>query len=132
MTAKLGARAFAFALAFLLTTISVTWAADQTITLELGAGSAVVLERPFKTVLIGDPNVVDVQTESGRSVILKPLNLGATNLVFIDERGIAITNVRILVCSAKARFELRAKTNPIASERTHRLMGTDHVRFGSN
>jgi Flp pilus assembly secretin CpaC len=61
MTAKLGARAFAFALAFLLTTISVTWAADQTITLELGAGSAVVLERPFKTVLIGDPNVVDVQ-----------------------------------------------------------------------
>ena len=100
MTAKLGA--FAFALAFLLTTISVTWAADQTITLELGAGSAVVLERPFKTVLIGDPNVVDVQTQSGLSVILKPLNLGATNLVFIDERGIAITNVRILVCSAGA------------------------------
>jgi Flp pilus assembly secretin CpaC len=102
MTAKLGARSFALALAFLVTTISVTWAADQTITLELGAGSPFVLERPFKTVLIGAPDVVDVQTLSERSALLKPLNPGATNLVFIDEGGIAITNVRILVCSAGA------------------------------
>jgi len=100
MTVKLGARAFAFALAFLVTTISAAWAADRTITLELGAGSAVVLERPYKTVLIGDPDVVDVQPQGERSALLKPLNLGATNLVFIDEAGIAIANVRILVCSA--------------------------------
>jgi Flp pilus assembly secretin CpaC len=102
MTAKPGIRAFALALAFVVTTISVTWAADQTITLELGAGSAVVLERPYKTVLIGDPDVVDVQTLSERSALLKPLNPGATNLVFIDEAGIAIANFRILVCSAAA------------------------------
>ena len=39
---------------------------------------------------------------SDRSVILEPLNPGATNLVFVDERSIAISNVRILVCSASA------------------------------
>lgn len=102
MTAKLSASAVALGLALLLTTISATRAADQTITLTLGTGSALALERPFKTVLIGDPNVVNVHTHNDRSVILEPLNLGATNLVFVDERSIAITNVTILVCNAGA------------------------------
>ena len=95
-------RACVVAAALLLTTISATWAADQTITLRLGAGSALALERPFKTVMIGDPRVVDVQTRDDRSVLLEPLSLGATNLVFVDEKSIAITNVRILVCDAGA------------------------------
>jgi len=95
-------RACILGVTLLLTTNTVTWAADRTITLKLGAGSAFMLERPFKTVLIGDPDVVDVHTHNDRSVILEPLNLGATNLIFVDERSIAITNVRILVCSAGA------------------------------
>ena len=95
-------RACVLEVALLLTTVSTTWAADQTITLKLGAGSPLALERPFKTVLIGDPDIVDVHTRNDRSVILEPLNPGATNLVFVDERSIAITNVRILVCSAGA------------------------------
>jgi hypothetical protein len=95
-------RAFLVGVTLLLTTNSVTRAADRTITLKLGAGSAFELQRPFKTVLIGDPDIVDVHTRSDRSVILEPLNPGATNLVFVDDRSIAITNVRILVCSAGA------------------------------
>ena len=95
-------RACALELALLLTTVSATWAADQTITLKLGAGSPLALERPFKTVLIGDPDIVDVHTGSDRSVMLQPLNPGATNLIFVDERSIAITNVRILACNAGA------------------------------
>jgi Flp pilus assembly secretin CpaC len=93
----------AVAFAFLLTKISVTWAADQTIVLRLGVGSPLLLKKPFKTVLIGDPNVVDVHTHSDLSVLLEPLNLGATNLIFVDERSIAITNVRILVCAGAIR-----------------------------
>jgi Flp pilus assembly secretin CpaC len=95
-------RACILGVTLLLTTNSVTWAADRTITLKLGAGSELMLERPFKTVLIGDPDVVDVHTHDDRSVILEPLNPGATNLIFVDERSIAITNVRILVSSAGA------------------------------
>jgi Flp pilus assembly secretin CpaC len=102
MTAKLSASAVALGLALLLTTISATRAADQTITLTLGIRSALALERSFRTVLIGDPNVVNVHTHNDRSVILEPLNLGATNLVFVDERSIAITNVTILVCNPGA------------------------------
>jgi Flp pilus assembly secretin CpaC len=102
MTTRLRAHRFAFALKVLLATTAASWATDQTITLTLGSGSTLLLERPFKTVLIGDPNVVDVVTRDDRSVIFEPLNPGATNVVFIDERSIAITNVGILVCEAGA------------------------------
>jgi len=84
-------------LIMLLTTISIACTADQTITLRLGAPMALALERPFKTVLIGDPNIVDVRTLNDRRVTLQPLNLGTTNLIFVDEGSIAITNVRIVV-----------------------------------
>jgi Flp pilus assembly secretin CpaC len=102
MPGRLRARGFAFALSVFLITITASWATDQTITLTLGTGSAFLLERRFKTVLIGDPNVVDVVTRGERSVIFEPLNPGATNVVFVDERSIAIINVGILVCKASA------------------------------
>jgi len=48
----------------------------KTIMLTLGAGSQLLLERPFKSVLIGNLNVVDVQNLTGSSVILRPLKIG--------------------------------------------------------
>jgi Flp pilus assembly secretin CpaC len=100
MAATLRVRAYLLALVLLLTTIPVACAADQTITLRLGAKTGLALERPFETVLIGDPNIVDVNTLSERRVTLEPLSLGATNLIFVDKRSITITNVRILVLGA--------------------------------
>ena len=102
MIAKLGIPAFALGLVLLLTANSASQAADQTIALTLGAESALALARPYKTVLIGDPDIVDVHTRNDRSVMLEPLHPGATNLIFVDESSIAITNVRVLVCSAGA------------------------------
>ncbi len=77
-------------------------AARPSVTLELGAGSTVLLERPFATVLIGNPDVINVQTQTERSVLLKPLSPGATNVVFIDEQGMVITNLAIIVRNARA------------------------------
>jgi Flp pilus assembly secretin CpaC len=81
----------------LLSPISPACAADQTVILSLGAGSTLELARPFNTVLMADSNIVDVLTQSDRSVVLRPLNPGATNVIFLDEASIAIINVRILV-----------------------------------
>jgi len=71
-------------------------------TLTLGTTTALSIGRPFKTVLIGDPNVVDVVTRDDRSVTFEPIATGATDVIFIDEKSIVITNVRILVCDAGA------------------------------
>jgi Flp pilus assembly secretin CpaC len=97
MTVNL-ARLFAVASALQLVAAPVTCAADQTIALRLGIGSPLSLDRSFETVLIGDPDVVDVHTRNDRSVMLEPLNPGATNLIFVDAKSIAIANIRILVC----------------------------------
>lgn len=75
---------------------------SSSVTLELGVGSTVMLERPYKTVLLDNPDVIEVQAQNGRSVILKALSPGSTNLVFIDEQGIVITNLAILVRNARA------------------------------
>jgi Flp pilus assembly secretin CpaC len=77
-------------------------AAQPNVTLELGAGSTFMLERPFKAVLIGNPEVVDVKTRSDRSVQIEPLNSGTTNLIFIDEQDRVITNLTVVVRSARA------------------------------
>jgi Flp pilus assembly secretin CpaC len=52
-------------------------------------------------VLIGDPAVIDFQVQDGRSVLLKPLAAGATNLVFVDEQGMVITNLTVVVRNAQ-------------------------------
>jgi Flp pilus assembly secretin CpaC len=95
-------RSFVLGMLLLISTNCVTRAADRSVTLMLGAGAALEVERPFKTVMVGDPDIVDVYARTDRSVTLEPLNPGTTNLVFVDERSIAISNVRILVCSAGA------------------------------
>ena len=93
-------RASALGLALLLTSISMS-RADETITLTLGRGSTFRVSEPFKTVLIGNPDVVDVQTQDDRSVILKALKLGASNIIFLNRQSIAIGNIRVVVSDAQ-------------------------------
>jgi Flp pilus assembly secretin CpaC len=98
MTAIL--RVCVLGLVLLVTQIPGSRAADQTIILKLGTGSTLMLDKPFKLVLIEDENVVEVHTQNERLVVLEALKLGASNLIFVDEKSIAITNVRVLVRDA--------------------------------
>jgi Flp pilus assembly secretin CpaC len=98
MITRLGA--CALGLALFLTPVSMS-RANETIELTLGSGSVFRLSEPFTTVLIGDPDVVDIHTQDDRSVILKALKLGASNIVFLDRQSIAIVNIRVVVCDAQ-------------------------------
>src|SRR5579864_4833118 len=94
----------AIAFAVLAATMSLARATDKTIILAIGTeGTTLMLERPFSTVLIGDPGVVDVLTQGDRSALLQPQGLGGTNIVFLDEGNIAIANLRVVVCGTAAR-----------------------------
>lgn len=95
-------------------TRSATGAQDETLTLMLGARSTLTLERPFDTILIDNPDVVDVRALSDRSVLFEPLNLGTSNVVFLDERNIAIANIRVVVGDARTG---RYRVKPIYAGR---------------
>jgi Flp pilus assembly secretin CpaC len=75
-------------------------AGRASVNLELGARTTLKIDRPFGLVLIGDPRVIDFQAQGTRSLLLKPLGLGTTNLVIVDEDGVVITNLRIVVHNA--------------------------------
>jgi Flp pilus assembly secretin CpaC len=95
MTAIL--RALTFGTALFLATIGASHAADQTVALKLGVKSALVLDRAFDTVLIGDSDIVDVHERDDRSVVLDPRAPGTTNLVFVDGQKIVIANIEVVV-----------------------------------
>jgi Flp pilus assembly secretin CpaC len=75
-------------------------AGRASINLELGFKATLNVERPFSFALIGDPRVIDFQAQGERSLLLKPLGLGTTNLVIVDKEGIVITNLTIVVRNA--------------------------------
>ena len=83
-------------------TRSSTDGVSETLTLMLGAGSTLRLKQPFDTILIDNPDVVDVQALSDQLVLIEPLNLGTSNVVFVDERNIAIANIRVVVRDARS------------------------------
>jgi Flp pilus assembly secretin CpaC len=70
------------------------------VNLALGVMTRLQIDRPFGFVLIGNPHVIDFQTQDERSLLLMPLGLGTTNLVVIDKKGMVITNLTIVVRSA--------------------------------
>jgi Pilus formation protein N terminal region len=65
----------------------------------LGVGSTATFttDRPFKTIHIVDPNIVDAVAETDRSVILVPKSPGATGLTVFDENSGSIGELLIFV-----------------------------------
>ena len=96
-----GLRASVLALLLLLAPIVASRAAAETITIALGTGSVFRLDQPFATVLIGDPNVVDVHAQNDRTVILQALKRGVATIVFVDARSVVIANIRVVVSDAE-------------------------------
>jgi len=72
----------------------------DTLTLTLGfASMPFKLEggKPFTTIQIGDPKIVEAKPVSDHRFILQALAVGTTNIVLLDEKNEAIKNVEIVV-----------------------------------
>jgi len=54
-------------------------------------------DRPFKTIMIGNPKIVDATAQDDRTVILTPHAVGETNIIFLDERNVRVTSINVLV-----------------------------------
>jgi Flp pilus assembly secretin CpaC len=94
-------RACMLGLTLCLVALSASQAFDDTMTIALGTGSLLTLNEPFETVLVGDPQVVDVFPQTDRTVLVKALTRGTSNIVFVDEHSVAIANIRVVVRDAR-------------------------------
>ena len=74
---------------------------DDVVNLAPGGGSQLSLDRPLGTIMIGNPDVVEVELENDRMVVLKALSVGASNVVFLDEQSVVIANIKVVVSDAR-------------------------------
>jgi Flp pilus assembly secretin CpaC len=71
--------------------------AAKTVTLRPNFISTFTTDRPFKTIMIGNPKIVDATAQDDRTVVLTPHAVGETNIIFLDERNVRVTSLNILV-----------------------------------
>ena len=79
----------------------------QTVALKPNFISTFTLDKPFKTVLIGNPKIVDATAQDDRTVVLTPQAVGETNIIFLDERNVQITSINVLVDEGVATSRVR-------------------------
>jgi Flp pilus assembly secretin CpaC len=76
-------------------------ASNDVVNLAPGGGSQLTLDRPFGTIMIGNPDIVEVELENDRMVVLKALSVGASNVVFLDAQSVVIANIKVVVSDAR-------------------------------
>jgi len=95
-------RELVLAAMLLFTTVPGALAQDRAVALGVGSPWRLFLEKPFETVIVGDPKIVDVRTDDDQSIVIEPLKDGVTNLVFVDSHGMVTANVKVSVCEVRA------------------------------
>jgi len=71
--------------------------AAKTVALRPNFISTFTTDRPFKTIMIGNPKIVDATAQDDRTVVLTPHAVGETNIIFLDERNVRVTSINVLV-----------------------------------
>ena len=99
MVAKLGPQFAGVLVAaiFVAATSARAEEAAKTVTLRPNFISTFTTDRPFKTIMIGNPKIVDATAQNDRTVVLTPHAVGETNIIFLDERNVRITSINVLV-----------------------------------
>jgi hypothetical protein len=69
----------------------------QTIVLTQGFSTPIRSGHPFGKISITNPDVVDLVVRTDKSAVLIPRQAGATNIDFVDEKGVEIGNLNIIV-----------------------------------
>lgn len=73
------------------------------------------LEKPAGSVIVGNPNHVNILADSATTLVLIPRLPGATHFTVLDKDGIAIMQRHIIVASPKEKY-LRVRRSCAASD----------------
>jgi len=71
--------------------------AAKTVALRPNFISTFTTDRPFKTIMIGNPKIVDATAQDDRTVVLTPHAVGETNIIFLDKKNVRVTSLNVLV-----------------------------------
>jgi len=69
--------------------------------MRLGVASMYKTEKPFSSVVVGAPSIMEVHVVTDRTMTLVPVALGLTNVLFLDEKGDTVANVEFMVTDGR-------------------------------
>jgi len=102
-------------LALLLSLILVPAVARAAETMEVVLDQATLMKLPDKvsTIVIGNPMIADVATQSGGLVVVTGKGFGATNLIALDRSGTVLLERSILVKGPQGRDTVQVYRGPL-------------------
>jgi hypothetical protein len=69
----------------------------QVLSLTQGYSSTIYVSRPFSTIHITNPDIVDIVLTTDRTATLVPKTAGATNVDFFDNKNMLISGINVIV-----------------------------------
>ena len=98
-----------------LAPITVSPQPTQAVALTQGYSSTIHVARPFSTIHIANPDIVDIVLTTDRSATLVPKTTGATNVDFFDEKNMLISAVNIIVNADEVPGNVKVFDHPAPS-----------------
>ena len=86
--------------------------------MRLGVASMYKTEKPFSSVVVGAPSIMEVHVVTDRTMTLVPVALGLTNVLFLDEKGDPVGNVEFMVTDGRQILPRSRTSAPAASGST--------------
>jgi hypothetical protein len=112
-----------------LAPITVSPQPSQVIGLTQGYSSTIHVARPFSTIHIANPDIVDIVLTTDRSATLVPKSTGATNVDFFDEKNNLISAVNIVVNADEVPGNIRIYDHPALTSHTSYHCGVNTCRY---
>jgi Flp pilus assembly secretin CpaC len=90
----------------------------QSIQLQTGMSTTIKIGRPFRTIHITNPDIIDALPISDQSAILVPKAVGATNIDIIDEHSARIASVNIFVGEVPGNLRVEVHNKKLVTSST--------------
>ena len=84
--------------------------------MRLGVASMYKTEKPFSSVVVGAPSIMEVHVVTDRTITLVRVALGLTNVLFLDEKGDPVGNVELMILP-RSRTSAPAASGSTTSDR---------------
>jgi hypothetical protein len=112
-----------------LAPITVSPRPSQVIGLTQGYSSTIHVARPFSTIHIANPDIVDIVLTTVKSATLVPRSIGATNVDFFDEQNNLISAVNIVVNADEVPGSVRIFDHPALTSHTSYHCSANTCRY---
>jgi Flp pilus assembly secretin CpaC len=71
----------------------------KVVDLTIDFATVLKLDRPAKTIVIGNPGIADASVQDGTTVVLTGKAAGTTNMIILDDKGAEVANETLRVAS---------------------------------